>query len=127
MLKQVFGTDQITFKDCGTTLPAGSRCDDPMPVMRTYTSFTQAADENAYSRVLVGFHFRKATKKERPTVSRLASRQPLSYLRVEKQLGARNGAHMSGFHPGGYCRPWSHLLTASYRVRLDPWLLARSP
>ena len=32
------------------------------PVTRSYTSFTQAADENAYSRVLVGFHFRNATE-----------------------------------------------------------------
>jgi hypothetical protein len=62
VLKQVFGIDQITFKDCGTTLPAGSRCDDPTPVTRTYTSFTQAGDENAYSRVLVGFHFRNSTQ-----------------------------------------------------------------
>jgi hypothetical protein len=62
VLKQVIGTDQITFKDCGTTLPAGSRCDDPNPAMRTYNSFTQAADENAYSRVLIGFHFRNATR-----------------------------------------------------------------
>jgi hypothetical protein len=30
--------------------------------MRSYTNFTQAADENAYSRVLVGFHFRNSTK-----------------------------------------------------------------
>ena len=42
--------------------PAGSWCDDPKPVLRTYTSFTQAADENAYSRVLIGFHFRNATR-----------------------------------------------------------------
>jgi PAP2 superfamily len=62
VLKQVLGTDQIAFKDCGTTLPAGSRCDDPKPAMRTYNSFTQAADENAYSRVLIGFHFRNATR-----------------------------------------------------------------
>lgn len=61
VLKQVLGTDQITFKDCGTTLPA-NRCDDPNPAMRTYNSFTQAADENAYSRVLIGFHFRNATR-----------------------------------------------------------------
>jgi hypothetical protein len=62
VLKRLFGTDQISFKDCGTTLPAGNRCDDPTSMMRSYTSFTQAADENAYSRVLVGFHFRNATK-----------------------------------------------------------------
>jgi hypothetical protein len=61
VLKQYFGTDQISFKDCGATLPAGSTCYDAMPVLRSYTSFTQAADENGYSRVLVGFHFRNAT------------------------------------------------------------------
>jgi hypothetical protein len=62
VLKQVFGTDQISFQDCGVTLPAGSTCSDPSPVRRSYTSFTQAADENAYSRILIGFHFRKAVE-----------------------------------------------------------------
>jgi hypothetical protein len=62
VLRQVLGTDQISFKDCGTTLPAGSRCDDQAAALRTYTSFTQAAEENAYSRILIGFHFRNATK-----------------------------------------------------------------
>jgi vanadium-dependent haloperoxidase-like protein len=62
VLKQVFGSDQISFQDCGVTLPAGSTCSDPSPVRRSYTSFTQAADENAYSRILIGFHFRKATE-----------------------------------------------------------------
>ena len=61
VLKQVFGTDQISFQDCGLALPAGSTCNDATPVLRSYTSFTQAATENAYSRVLVGFHFRNAT------------------------------------------------------------------
>ena len=54
-------TDQISFQDCGATLPAGTTCYDATPTLRSYTSFTQAAQENAYSRVLVGFHFRKAT------------------------------------------------------------------
>ncbi len=62
VLKQVFGTDQVTFKDCGMTLPAGDTCADATPQMRTYTTFSQAANENAYSRVLVGFHFRNATE-----------------------------------------------------------------
>jgi hypothetical protein len=53
--------DQTTFQDCGVLLDAGSACADVKPVMRTYTSFTQAAEENAYSRILVGFHFRNAT------------------------------------------------------------------
>jgi hypothetical protein len=61
VLKQVFGTDQVVFKGCGAVLPAGN-CDDPKPILRSYTSFTQAADENAYSRILIGFHFRKATE-----------------------------------------------------------------
>lgn len=61
VLKQLIGTDQVNFKDCGATLPAGSTCYDEKPVLRSYTSFTQAADENAISRVYVGFHFRNAT------------------------------------------------------------------
>ena len=62
VLKQVFGTDQVTFKDCGMTLPTGDTCADATPQTRTYTTFSQAANENAYSRVLVGFHFRNATE-----------------------------------------------------------------
>jgi hypothetical protein len=61
VLKQVFGSDQIAFKDCGATLPAGTTCYDTTPVTRSFTSFTQAANENGYSRVLVGFHFHNAT------------------------------------------------------------------
>jgi hypothetical protein len=61
VLKQLFGTDQISFQDCGATLPAGSTCYDRKPALRFYKSFSEAADENAYSRILVGFHFRNAT------------------------------------------------------------------
>jgi hypothetical protein len=60
VLKQFFGTDRIRFQDCSTTLDAGSTCSDPSPVLRSYSSFSQAADENALSRVLIGFHFRKS-------------------------------------------------------------------
>jgi hypothetical protein len=63
VLKQFFGTDRISFQDCSTWLPAGSTCSDPSPVLRSYSTFSQAADENAYSRVLIGFHFRNATLK----------------------------------------------------------------
>jgi hypothetical protein len=62
VLKQVLGTDQLSFQDCSMTLPEGSTCNDPSPVRRSYTSFSQAADENAYSRILIGFHFRKAVE-----------------------------------------------------------------
>ena len=62
VLKQFFGTDEISFRDCGVTLPAGSTCSDATPVFRSYTSFSQAAAENAHSRILIGFHFRKSVE-----------------------------------------------------------------
>ena len=61
-LKQFFGTDDIAFSACSLTLPAGERCNDATPVFRTYTSFSQAADENGLSRILVGIHFRNAVE-----------------------------------------------------------------
>ena len=60
VLKRFFGTDQIGFETCSLTLPAGSTCDDARPVRRRYAGFSQAAAENGVSRILVGFHFRKA-------------------------------------------------------------------
>lgn len=61
VLKQVFGGDGISFRDCGVQLPTGSACGDPSPVLRSYSGFSQAATENALSRILIGFHFRKST------------------------------------------------------------------
>jgi hypothetical protein len=60
VLKRFFGTDHIGFTTCSLTLPAGSTCDAAAPVLRSYTSFSQAREENGVSRILVGFHFRKA-------------------------------------------------------------------
>jgi hypothetical protein len=60
VLKRFFGTDHIGFTTCSLTLPDGSTCDDAAPVLRSYTSFSQAREENGRSRILVGFHFRKA-------------------------------------------------------------------
>jgi hypothetical protein len=62
ILKLVFGTDDIAFTACSTTLPSGSTCTDPTPVLRSYASFSQAADENALSRIYVGIHFRNAVE-----------------------------------------------------------------
>jgi hypothetical protein len=47
---------------CSFTLPAGATCNDAAPVYRRFSSFSQAAAENAQSRILVGFHFRKAVE-----------------------------------------------------------------
>jgi hypothetical protein len=80
VLKQVFGTDQMSFQDCSMTLPDGSTCNDPVPVRRSYTSFSQAADENAYSRILIGFHFRKAVEAGTAYGRKIGERAATHYL-----------------------------------------------
>jgi hypothetical protein len=60
VLRRFFGTDHVVFSTCSLTLPSGSTCNDPSPVTRRYRSFSEAADENGLSRILVGFHFRNA-------------------------------------------------------------------
>jgi hypothetical protein len=62
VFKRFFGTDLIGFETCSLTLPAGSTCNDASSVSRSFTSFSQAANENALSRILVGFHFRHAVE-----------------------------------------------------------------
>jgi len=81
VLKQFFGTDRISFQDCGVMLPAGSTCSDPSPVLRSYTSFSQAAAENAYSRILIGFHFRKAVEEGTAYGRKIGKRAVNRYLR----------------------------------------------
>ena len=81
VLKQFFGTDTISFQDCGATLPAGSTCSDPSPVLRSYTSFSQAAAENAYSRILIGFHFRKSVEEGIDYGRKIGKRAANLYLR----------------------------------------------
>ena len=62
VLRDFFGTDDIAFSACSLTLPPGSRCTDPSPVLRHFDTFSQAADENGLSRILVGIHFRRAVE-----------------------------------------------------------------
>jgi hypothetical protein len=81
VLKQFFGTDQISFQDCSLTLPTGSTCNDPSPVLRSYSNFSQAAAENAYSRILVGFHFRKSVEEGTDYGRKIGTRAANLYLR----------------------------------------------
>ena len=81
VLKQFFGTDEISFHDCSVTLPAGSTCSDATPVFRSYTSFSQAAAENAYSRILIGFHFRKSIEEGTEYGRKIGRRAANLYLR----------------------------------------------
>jgi PAP2 superfamily len=60
VMRRFFGTDQISFETCSLTLPAGGTCNDASAVTRSFSSLSQAARENALSRIWVGFHFRNA-------------------------------------------------------------------
>ncbi|MGI8949589.1 MAG: vanadium-dependent haloperoxidase [Ornithinimicrobium sp.] len=62
VMAKFFGTDRVAFSTCSLTLPEGQQCDDPAPTQRDYTRFSQAAQENADSRVWVGYHFRHASE-----------------------------------------------------------------
>jgi PAP2 superfamily len=63
VLRRVFEADQISFSTCSLTLPlAEERCGGANEVRRSYASFSQAASENGVSRILVGYHFRKAVE-----------------------------------------------------------------
>lgn len=81
VLKQFFGTDEIIFQDCSETLPTGSTCRDATPVFRSYFSFSQAAAENAYSRILIGFHFRKSIEEGTEYGRKIGRRAANLYLR----------------------------------------------
>ena len=60
VLKRFFGTDRVRFRNCSMTLPAGKKCTDATPTLRSFRSFTEAANENGLSRILIGIHFRRA-------------------------------------------------------------------
>ena len=81
VLKQFFGSDQVSFDDCSESLPAGSTCSDATPILRSYTSFSEAAAENAYSRILVGYHFRKSVEEGIKYGSKIGQRAVNLYLR----------------------------------------------
>ncbi len=51
VFSRFFGTDDVAFAQTSVSLPGATR---------HYASFTHAADENGWSRILVGFHFRHA-------------------------------------------------------------------
>ena len=76
VLERSFGTDHVPFSMGSLTAPAA----DPV---RSFTTFTQAADENADSRVRAGIHFRFATEQ-----GKALGREVGSYL-VEHQLRRR--------------------------------------
>jgi hypothetical protein len=80
VLRRFFGTDQISFQDCGVMFPAGTSCGDPSPVLRSFTSISQAENENAYSRIYIGFHFRKAVEEGTKYGRKIGERAVTQYL-----------------------------------------------
>lgn len=83
MLQKFFGTDAIAFQTCSLTLPAAEACGGPSQVLRTFSSFSEAAEENGESRILVGFHFRHAVDEGLEHGRHIANR---AYSRVFRPL-----------------------------------------
>jgi hypothetical protein len=96
VLKRFFGTDHVSFETCSLTLPAGSTCNDPSPVLRRYTSFSQAAAENGLSRILVGFHFRKAVDEGIEHGMKIGNLAVDRFLRPEGRHGKHDGHDENG-------------------------------
>ena len=61
MLRGFFGSDRAHFEGWSHTLPPGETCTNPSPTLRSFHSFSQAAAENADSRVMAALHFRHAS------------------------------------------------------------------
>ena len=60
VFRRFFATDRLPFAACSYTVAPESSCTGADPVLRRYRSPSQAAAENGASRVLIGFHFRRA-------------------------------------------------------------------
>jgi hypothetical protein len=82
VLERFFGTDRKAFSICSASLPIDT-CTDDAPVLRSYTSFSEAARENAESRIWMGWHFRKAIEDGMVVGEAIANRTFERYLRPD--------------------------------------------
>jgi hypothetical protein len=89
VLKRFFRTDRMSFSACSLTLPAGQTCSDASPTLRHFTRFSQAADENAVSRIYVGFHFRDAVETGKKHGEKIANRAVSRFLQPTHEGGRR--------------------------------------
>jgi len=71
VLADVFHTDHVTFDVCSysfgispvpSAFTTANNCGGASPIIRTYHSFSQAAEENGLSRIWIGWHFRNAVE-----------------------------------------------------------------
>ena len=63
------------------SLPAGSTCTDTSPVLHWFSSFSEAANQNGLSRILIGIHFRHAVEEGIHHGRRIADRAVTRLLR----------------------------------------------
>ncbi len=85
-MKRFFKDDDISFSACSLSLPlAAERCGGSSEVQRSFTSFTQAAEENGVSRIYNnGFHFRNAVNKGIKHGHKIADRAVNHFLKRVK-------------------------------------------
>jgi hypothetical protein len=82
VLQRFFETDDVSFSTCSTTLSLPEeQCGGSQAVFRTFSSFTEAADENGVSRIYVGYHFRKAVEEGIAHGRKIANRTVHRFLR----------------------------------------------
>ena len=60
VFRRFFATDRLPFTACSYTVAPQNSCTGADPILRRYRSPSRAAAQNGESRVLVGFHFRRA-------------------------------------------------------------------
>lgn len=101
VLTRFFGTDRVRFTSCSFTMPPGQTCTDASPVLRHYTSFSQAAEENGFSRILVGFHFRKAVEAGIVHGAKIDDRAVNRLLRAVHRVSPPQLGQLSGPVPWG--------------------------
>ena len=93
VLKQFFGTDQISFQDCGVTLPAGSTCSDPSPVLRSYPASPRRRPRMRIRASSLGSTSANRSKKGPITVEKLASVPPISTSDLCTEMCGRWGGN----------------------------------
>lgn len=82
VFRQFFGKDAVGFSACSITLPdPDQRCGGSSQVLRQFSRFSQAAAENGESRILVGYHFRKAVNDGIVHGTKIGSRAVSLFLR----------------------------------------------
>jgi hypothetical protein len=83
VLKRFFKEDAISFTACSLSsqLPVEKRCGGASEIRRSFTSFTQAAEENGVSRIYVGYHFRNAVNEGIKHGSKIADRAVSLFLK----------------------------------------------